>query len=174
MVEMEDITWHGVSSCDQGQQLIVVGEFGQILGSNDAGATWATVPSPTDITLTAVGLDSTTCEGLAVGLQGTILRLLDGRWQPFEPPGMRDAAASVHWFAVAAAGHRWWITGEYGVLMQIDLPESTAGLAHIQLLESEPSAAWFTDLQPTGDRLLVVGSTIAGAAPATPSLISRR
>jgi len=173
MVEMEDITWHGVSSCDHGKLLIVVGEFGQILSSRDAGATWTTVPSSTDITLTAVGLDSA-CQGLAVGLQGTVLRLFNGRWQPFEPSGMHDAAASVHWFAVAAADNRWWITGEHGVLMQIDLPESTAGVAQIQRLETESSAAWFTDIQVTDDKLLAVGDAIVGATPDIPSLISRR
>lgn len=173
MVEMKDITWHGVSSCDRGNRLVVVGEFGQILASNDAGETWTTAPSPTDITLTAVRLDSE-CKGLAVGLQGTVLRLINGHWQLFEPPGIHDAAESVHLFAVTEEGQRWWIAGEYGVLMQIDLLESTARPAHIRLLESEPKAAWFTDIQPAGEKLLVVGATIAVAAPGIPSLISRR
>ncbi|MDY6829262.1 MAG: hypothetical protein SV583_07785 [Pseudomonadota bacterium] len=173
MVEMEDITWHGVSSCDHGNQLVVVGEFGNILTSSDAGKTWTAAPSPTDITLTAVGLDSA-CQGLAVGLQGTVLRLLSGRWQPIETPEMGDAASPVHWFAIAGADHRWWITGEYGVLMQVDLPESTAGTMQIRLIESVPRAAWLTDLQPIDNNLLVVGATIAKATPDIPSLISRR
>ncbi len=173
MVEMEDITWHGVSSCDHGRQLMVVGEFGQILSSIDAGTTWVTMPSATDITLTSIGLDNA-CQGLAVGLQGTVLRLFNGRWQPFELPGMQDATASLHWFAVATADNRWWITGEHGALIQIDLPEPTTGLAQTQRLETGSSAAWFTDIQAAGDKLLVVGDAIVSAIPDTSSLISRR
>lgn len=62
--------------------VMAVGERGIILRSDDQGDSWRQVPSPVDVTLTAVTFtDATT--GWAVGHESTILKTLDGgeSWQ---------------------------------------------------------------------------------------------
>src|SRR6516162_5102963 len=60
-----------------GNNVVVVGNFGAILRTRDGGATWTQQPSGTAATLNAVSFtDANT--GTVVGLGGTILRTTDG------------------------------------------------------------------------------------------------
>lgn len=70
-----DIAQHGT-------HLTAVGERGVIARSEDQGDTWRQIPSPVDVTLTAITfVDANT--GWAVGHESTILKTIDGgnRWQ---------------------------------------------------------------------------------------------
>lgn len=60
-----------------GDALVAVGDRGFILRSTDGGASWAQVPSPVSVMLTAVAMSSAT-NGIAVGHDTTILRTTDG------------------------------------------------------------------------------------------------
>jgi len=81
-----------LSIAPAGQRLVVCGERGHILLSDDQGVTWRQVAVPTRATLTAVHFADPT-HGFAVGHLGTILRTADAgeTWQKL-PSGLeRDA-----------------------------------------------------------------------------------
>ena len=65
-----------------GSSVIAVGERGIIVRSDDQGGTWRQVPSPVDVTLTALTFVNTNV-GWAVGHESTIIKTLDGgeHWQ---------------------------------------------------------------------------------------------
>jgi photosystem II stability/assembly factor-like uncharacterized protein len=74
------------------QRLVVCGERGHILLSDDQGSTWCQVPVPTRATLNAVHFADAR-HGFAVGHLGTILRTTDAgeSWQKLDSGLPRDA-----------------------------------------------------------------------------------
>jgi photosystem II stability/assembly factor-like uncharacterized protein len=60
-----------------GDRIVVVGERGYVLLSDDNGKSWRQTPTPTSVTLTSVGF-ATPTEGWAVGHMGVILHTTDG------------------------------------------------------------------------------------------------
>jgi photosystem II stability/assembly factor-like uncharacterized protein len=74
-----------------GSRLIAVGERGRIMLSDDSGASWHQVATPTSVTLTAVRF-ATSSQGWAVGNMGVVLHTTDGgaTWQP-QLNGVQDA-----------------------------------------------------------------------------------
>jgi len=96
--------------------LVVVGERGHILLSNDSGETWNQVPVPTRATLTGVWFESREL-GWAVGHDSVILRTADGGqswermyWAPEDESPFLDV-----WFSDAETG---FAVGAYGSLYE--------------------------------------------------------
>lgn len=95
-----------------GNRLVVVGERGHILLSDDSGRTWRQVKVPTRAMLTGVFFADDKL-GWAVGHDGVILRTSDGgeswevmRWAPEEEAPLLDVwfRDSEHGYAVGAYG----------------------------------------------------------------------
>jgi photosystem II stability/assembly factor-like uncharacterized protein len=96
------------------EDLVAVGQNGTILESNDAGATWVEVPSPTTRTLFAVAADGAG-RVVAVGSGGTVL-LRDGdTWE------VSAAPTELNLFEVRSSGPGQFIlAGDGGLLFEGD------------------------------------------------------
>ncbi|NTV71965.1 MAG: hypothetical protein HGA71_17685 [Azonexaceae bacterium] len=85
-----------------GKRLVAVGEQGRIVLSDDNGASWKQVPSPTSVTLTAVHFAGDK-QGWAVGHSGIVLHSTDGG-QTWEKQLDGVQAAKLHGAGVQALG----------------------------------------------------------------------
>ncbi|MFK8016926.1 MAG: WD40/YVTN/BNR-like repeat-containing protein [Gammaproteobacteria bacterium] len=98
------------------QRLIVVGEHGHIVLSDDDGASWAQAESPTRSALTGVTLIDGGI-GFAVGHDAVILRTTDGgsAWERVHfDPDLQTPLLDV-WFADAQRG---FAVGAYGLFLE--------------------------------------------------------
>lgn len=84
------------------KRLVAVGEQGRIVLSDDNGASWKQVPTPTSVTLTAVCFAGGK-QGWAVGHSGIVLHSADGG-QTWEKQLDGVQAAKLHHTAVEALG----------------------------------------------------------------------
>jgi photosystem II stability/assembly factor-like uncharacterized protein len=81
-----------------GGRLIVVGDHGLILASDDAGLTWQRIECPVSEVLSAVGFASDNQHGWAAGREGTLLATGDGgetwtvQWREPERGSFNDLA----------------------------------------------------------------------------------
>jgi len=98
-----------------GERMVVVGERGHVLLSDDRGASWRQVVVPTRATLTAVHFPSPE-RGFAVGHDSVILATSDGgeTWTlQFSNPELESPLLDV-WFADVQRG---FAVGAYGLFM---------------------------------------------------------
>ena len=104
-----------------GTRLIAVGERGVIVRSEDQGNSWQQIPSPVDVTLTAITFVDANV-GWAVGHESTILKTVDGgdHWQivRYKPEEERFYLNVVFNNAqegvVLGTDGELWITGDGG------------------------------------------------------------
>lgn len=98
-----------------GQRLVAVGEWGAIRISDDRGANWQSVRTPTEETLTAVQfLDAS--RGWAVGHHGTVLASSDGgrSWALLSPePPSPETLLGVSFLDV----NNGFVVGSFGTLL---------------------------------------------------------
>lgn len=117
-----------------GKRLVAVGEQGLIFVSEDEGAFWRKVASPTDATLTSVAFADDK-QGLAVGHDAVILRSLDGglTWtEVFRDPQQLRPLLRV----MFTAPQRAIAIGAYGALFEsID---GGATWSERRIIESDP------------------------------------
>jgi len=99
-----------------GEALIAVGDRGFILRSADGGKSWAQVPSPTEVMLTAVAMASATV-GIAVGHDATIIRTTDGgqTWAAISAEPELESPLLDVWFETPERG---FAVGAYGLLKE--------------------------------------------------------
>ncbi len=137
------------------QQGAIVGEFGVILATTDAGRTWTAQRSPIETTLFGVAFADTQ-NGWAVGIEETLLHTKDGgaTWERQPLPARKGFVLGL--YDVAVQGRIGWVVGDSGLLLRtidggekwerVDLP--------IQL-----AANWFRgiSLTPDADGFVVGG-----------------
>lgn len=100
------------STSIEGDQGIAVGAGGQIMMSDDGGATWRNTPSPTKLALLGVAQSGDTA--IAVGQMGVILvRQGTGDWQMIEPLTQERLMAT----AINAQGIAFAV-GSFGALLR--------------------------------------------------------
>ncbi len=101
-----------------GDRLVVVGERGHILISDDEAASWRQVPSPTRALLTAVHMHDAAA-GWAVGHDAVILRTGDGgeSWRLVHRAPEEERPLLDVWFADARTG---FAVGAYGYFLATD------------------------------------------------------
>ncbi len=105
-----------LAGCHAGQRLVVVGEYGHVLISDDEGRNWRQVVVPTRTTLTGVFFRGPKL-GWAVGHDAVILRTEDGgeHWQKvFSAPEKEQPLLDV-WFRDDKAGYA---IGAYGYFLK--------------------------------------------------------
>ncbi|MGI9590177.1 MAG: WD40/YVTN/BNR-like repeat-containing protein [Myxococcota bacterium] len=142
----------------RGDHVWAVGYWGAVLRSQDAGATWTVLQTPTHATLSGVSFADER-NGWVVGQMGAVLRTRDGgdSWEPQrvqvedETGGARPLG--IHLFAVAAVSPTAaWAVGDLGVVIRtedgerwrkVELPESL--LADGQVPDRIYNAVVFSD-----------------------------
>lgn len=147
----KDQAWNDVSFA--GAHGIVVGEFGQIMITDDAGKTWRGVKSGVPSSLMSVYLRDG-AHAVAVGLSGVVLVSYDGgaQWAAV-PPQTREHLNNVHW-----DGQRWLVVGDKGVLLTADAAATSWNVGRV----SEGNLGWNTQILP------VAANGAAKATAATP------
>jgi photosystem II stability/assembly factor-like uncharacterized protein len=115
---------HGVllAAARAGSRLVVVGDRGTILLSDDQGATWRLAPSGTQALLTAVLFTSAT-DGWVVGQDSTILHTQDGGLHWTSQPRADGNDQALFSVVSLGAGHMV-ATGAYALMV-----ETTDGVA---------------------------------------------
>lgn len=133
----------------------IVGEFGVILTTSDAGATWTAQKSPVDTTLFGVEFADEK-RGWAVGMESVLLRTVDGgaTWTREQVPVIRGYPLAL--YDVDVKGQYGWAVGDSGYLLR-----STDGGATWSRVDMPIALAsnWFrgVSLTPPGVGFLVGG-----------------
>ncbi len=101
-----------LDAVEAGQRVIAAGERGQIIYSDDRGATWKKARVPVQATLTALFFVDET-HGWAVGHDSVILRTVDGggTWEQTHADPKQEAPLLDVWFSDKARG---FAVGAYG------------------------------------------------------------
>ncbi|TDU26845.1 photosynthesis system II assembly factor YCF48-like protein [Panacagrimonas perspica] len=143
---------YAVSVLDSGQ-ITVAGEFGVMLRSNDAGATWRVLRpiNPEAATLHALHLSPSGQNSYAVGQTGEMLISTDGG----ETWGKCDIATELNFLGVAAsASGQVVVTG-----MRVMYRSENNGMTWTQIEEGDTKTDWYQAVRTeTGSgRILAVG-----------------
>ncbi len=154
----EDTAWNGIDF--QGRRGCVVGEFGRIRMTTDAGASWTSVASPVKHSLMSVRFNEAG-QAVAVGLRGTVLVSDDGgaTWKPAAKVTDEDL------FDVAWDGKRWIAVGDKGVMLMNANPGVDTGKWRLTRLSAE-DRGWYTRVRAQNGKYYVAGSRL-GATDAT-------
>lgn len=145
----EDVAWNDIAIHQN--RMIIVGEFGRIKISGDAGVTWNEVESPVKFSLIAVAFKDTS-NAVAVGLNGTVLRSGDaGATWATEKPVTKE-----HLFDVLWDGQRWVAVGDKGVLVTGD----ATGLTWKATRLEETGRGWYTNIMQRGSQYFFAGSSL--------------
>ncbi|CAG9167367.1 Ycf48-like protein [Cupriavidus laharis] len=146
--EGEDTAWNGIDF--QGRRGCVVGEFGRIRITADAGESWTSVASPVKHSLMSVRFNEAG-QAVAVGLRGTVLVSDDGgaTWKP------ADKATDEDLFDVTWDGKRWIAVGDKGVV----LVGGDAGKWRLTRLAAE-DRGWYTRVRAQNGKYYVAGSRL--------------
>jgi photosystem II stability/assembly factor-like uncharacterized protein len=96
---------------------VMVGEFGTIFLTEDAGRSWQSLESPVESTLFGVGFADAQ-RGWAVGLESIMVGTTDGglTWKQEEIPAPKGLFLAL--YDVAVSGPFGWAVGDRGLLMQ--------------------------------------------------------
>lgn len=133
----------------------IVGEFGVIMHTADAGRTWQATQSPVETTLFGVGFSGTQ-NGWAAGIEGVMLHTADGgeTWMQQAVPKRSGFVLAL--YDVAVDGRVGWAIGDSGYLIRtVDGGDSW----HAVDLPIELAANWFRGLALNGSSGgLIVGS----------------
>lgn len=148
----KDQAWNDIAFA--GRHGVLVGEFGQVMVSDDAGTTWQAAKSGVQSSLMSVYLRDES-EGVAVGLSGAILVTHDGgrQWSAVERQ-TREHLNNVIW-----DGGQWIAVGDKGVLVTGDAEGKTWQAARV----SEGNLGWNTQIVkvPATDAYVLAGASLA-------------
>lgn len=149
--KQEDVAWNDIAT--RGHVLILVGEFGRIRRSADAGRNWQDVASPVKSSLLGVAFSADGRLAVAVGLDGVVLLSADdGRSWRSVPSGTHE-----HLFAVTANNAGWAAVGDKGLLLRAPAEAQTWVVRRL----SENSYAWHADLEAHAGLLYLAGATLS-------------
>lgn len=131
----KDQAWNDIAFA--GSHGVLVGEFGQLLVTDDGGATWQAMKSGVPSSLMSVHLRDA-AHGVAVGLSGAILVTRDGgrQWVVVERQ-TREHLNNVIW-----DGSRWVAVGDKGVIVIGDADGRTWKAGRV----SEGNLGWNTQV----------------------------
>ena len=133
----------------------MVGEFGVIFTTADAGKTWTTQQSGVETTLFGVEFaDATT--GFATGIEEVLLRTTDGgqTWNRLKVPGQKGFVLGL--YDVAIQGKVGWAIGDSGLLLRTT--DGGATWTRVEL-PIRLVGNWFRGIALTPDlRGIIVGS----------------
>ncbi|GAA0740804.1 YCF48-related protein [Ideonella azotifigens] len=159
-----------------GSRLVVGGERGIVLYSDDDGATWQQAAVPVQVSLTSLSFADAQ-HGWATGHFGVLLRTQDGgaRWQRMMD-GTRAAelllneasddsqravaqrrlkeGADKPFFDIALAGGRWLAVGAYGIALQTRDGQAFHGLTPRL---PNPRQLHLYGIRAAGERVFIVG-----------------
>ena len=146
----EDTAWNGIAF--DGQRGCVVGEFGRIRISNDAGENWTSVASPVKHSLMSVRFRDAG-HAVAVGLSGTVLVSDNGgaSWMQVGKATEEDL------LDVAWDGKQWIAVGDKGVVL---VAGEDAGKWRLTRFAPQ-DRGWYTKVQTQGGKYYVAGSRLA-------------
>lgn len=132
---------------------VVVGEFGTIFLTEDAGRSWRSVESPVASTLFGVGFADAE-RGWAVGLDSVMISTADGglTWKEERIPAPRGLFLAL--YDVAVSGPFGWAIGDRGLLMQTRDGGATWQLTEVPI---RLAGNWFrgVTLRPDGNGFIV-------------------
>jgi photosystem II stability/assembly factor-like uncharacterized protein len=125
----------------------IVGEFGAILTSSDAGRTWTTQKSPVPSTLFGVTFTDVN-NGWAVGMSSVLLRTRDGgqNWEPIQVPQRLGFPLSL--YAISINGQYGWAIGDSGFLLTSSDRGETWKMADVPI---QLAATWLRGVSLTAD-----------------------
>jgi photosystem II stability/assembly factor-like uncharacterized protein len=143
----EDVAWNDVTF--KGNAIWVVGEFGQIKYTDDGGQAWKTIASSTDRSLMSIAFRDE-LNGLAVGLEGTMIETKDGglTWTAL------PKVTAEHLFDAKWQNDHWFIVGDRGVMITGRQNDFKAA----QLSDRE--YGWHTKIESIQDMLIIAGSSL--------------
>lgn len=149
----KDVVWYGLDIA--GKKILVAGEFGRTLASQDEGATWQEVQTPTKVHLTSVAFKNEQ-EVVLVGLNGTILQSADsgGHWQVI------STGIDEHIYDVIWDGARYVACGDRGLLI-VSADGSKWSALDAGLDATQRNYLWFMQIRKLGQAYLLAGSTLA-------------
>lgn len=150
---VEDTAWNGVAF--DGARGCVVGEFGRIRVTRDAGEHWTTVTSPARQSLMSVRMRDDG-HAVAVGLRGTVLVSSDAgtSWNAVASATQEDL------FDVAWDGSQWVAVGDKGVV----LLGGSDGAAWRATRFDAMDRGWYTRVLAHGGKYYAAGSRLAAGA----------
>ncbi len=136
----------------------IVGEFGVIVATQDAGETWISQKTPTETTLFGVDF-ADNLRGWAVGIDEVLLHTVDGgqNWKRQSVPRREGFLLGI--YNVEIEGNVGWAIGDNGlVLRSTDAGESWERVK----VPIEFAANWLRDidLNKNGEGLIVGGNGI--------------
>ncbi len=134
----------------------IAGEFGSILMTEDAGASWIAQDTPVETTLFAVAFADTQ-RGWAVGIEEVMLHTTDGgqTWNTQRVPSRRGFVLGL--YNVAVEGNIGWAVGDNGLLLR----STNGGTSWERVdLPIEFAANWLRDIDiaKNGEGLIVGGN----------------
>jgi Photosynthesis system II assembly factor YCF48 len=159
----DDIILYDIQFVDP-QHGVLVGEFGTLMVTADAGQTWEKRETQTEKTLFGVGF-ATIDLGWAVGMDGLVIRTKDGgkTWerqrgreegQALDDVGFLDTIKNPGLYAVNVIGRQGVVAGDTGVL----LTTADGGDSWVQLeLPAKQRLTWMraVSVLPGGDGFVV-------------------
>ncbi|CAG9164780.1 WD40/YVTN/BNR-like repeat-containing protein [Cupriavidus pinatubonensis] len=148
----EDAAWNGIAI--QGRHGCIVGEFGRIRISTDAGDSWTSVASSVKHSLMSVRFNEAG-QAVAVGLHGTVLVSDDGgaTWKPAQATTDEDL------FDVAWDGKRWIAVGDKGVVL-IGGEAGSDPVKWRQTRLAPEDRGWYTGVRGQNGKYYVAGSRL--------------
>jgi len=155
--ESEDVILNDIIKLPN-QTVITVGEFGRILISMDNGQHWAEVETEAESESSLMALDFINeSEGVAVGLDGLILRTQDGgmSWQQSTQHDyeMHEHLMDVVWDTTRQG---WFVVGNKGVWLQADKSFSSIEAGSFDKVD----LSWHTEVESTENGYLTVGANV--------------
>ena len=157
IIEPGDVLLYGADFISPTQGWIV-GEFGVIFTTNDAGTTWTAQPSPVETTLFGVAFADAQ-RGWAVGIDEVLLQTEDGgtTWKRQRVPPRKGFVLGL--YDVDVSGKIGWAVGDSGFMLR----STNGGKSWERVkLPIELAANWLRDidLDQNGNGLVVGGSGI--------------
>lgn len=146
----EDTAWNGIAF--DGPRGCVVGEFGRIRITGDAGERWTSVASPVKHSLMSVRFRDSS-HAIAVGLGGAVLVSDNGgaSWT------QAARATDEDLLDVAWDGSQWIAVGDKGVVLVAGPDAGSWRLTRFEPLDRR----WYTRVQPHGGKYYAAGSRLA-------------
>lgn len=155
-----------------GKRLVVVGERGHILISENGGESWVQSRVPTQATLTGIYFHNSQL-GWAVGHDAVILRTTDGgkQWTRVHAAPQEDMPLFDVWFKDA---NRGIAVGAYGLFLvstdgglswsrkPLRLLRQTASRHHLAHLEFGPHGNWSMPDTPTAEPIMALKEAVNG------------